>query len=1338
VSQQTVSRWEKGQSRPRGVVVAKLAAALNLSVDDVMAAMDAPTEPQRPQAEDVPLPVRPLVPVLPLNSLSADNFERFMTELLQRRFPDAEVSQLGGQGDDQRGFDILIVHSDGRRGAVQCKREQQFGPKKLAKAIAAAELDVAEPIIALARAATADARFEMEKHAGWLLWDQADLSRQVRQLPPESALYLVRTYFPSHVEPFLGVRPASPWMAVDEFYRSTSFTLLNHRQPLVGRGQTVEEIVAWAVDPDASNVAVLVGRGGLGKSKLLREVATRSYATELHFRFLAVDQAPTPNDFDSLPRTGDLVVVIDDAHGVDGVAGIAAQLWMQRPRAKLLLATRPYGETMLDAEVWKLNQSPRALQRWKLEDLSQTEACNLVSRLTDRSIFDPLTRQLASISADCPFVALVAADLLNRGELSGTTLASDVALRADVLRRFAELATTYGSGRDAAERREVLAALAAFQPVRLSDRAFATAVTALTRIESWDIVNGRIRELEDVGLILRRGDAVRLVPDILGDILLGQAAYDDRSDRATAFLPRAQDAATGAPLQHLLVNASRMDWQIRDGTATRTNMVGDLWATLRAEILNGSVDQQLPLLSLVAKIAYYQPKVALALVEDVLALDSREPPTPADVTSSASSRQAVVRATTPILRNVAYHLDHLRPALDLLWSLAQDDQRPTNQHPDHPLRVLMQLADLQTGKPFKYIHTVIDAATEWLARPAKLSPFDVIEPILAVEGNDEVHADLTLTFRSFPLDPNSVRDVRSRVIDLAVREARSEDIPSAVRAVEALAHAIRGPGRFQRQPSDAEMQDWAREFIPVIETLGEIGAEPNHDPAVRIAIRKAIGWHAEHSTSETKAAAIAALSVLVTSPDDALALCLHDGWGQLAMRTERNFEEAERARIAEFQRVAKEITTGCTDDEVLALLEGRLHIERTALDGINSSGRFLWELFDFRPSAAVRLCEEAIAGRLPELSQFVALAVAVLANRGDPSAIQFAAALASGDSARRQNAALALSWNRGTRSGLLPGEFDLLAQFAGHDDEHVRAAMGRAVYLIALSDRAVALDLLVKIEFAQSGKVAAEALSCLAPPGPLDWSGTDAALRESILAQLTMCKSIDEYELMSAIGELSRIDPLRVTRFLIARIDRQATRQELGYDALPHRWDPPLKVKETGTFARCLIEVREWMTCVGHDRRSYYRHDDGAELYALMADDWNDQALAVLADIGDASSEATLMTAARILAHAPSQVLLQNVALVAKVLRRAEALGQDEAKLIFHALLPTNRGAFASWSFERPVKDEQERNRAREIATDLPRGSIESRFFHTLADAVEARLNWTMERAEPRFDGRDW
>jgi DNA-binding XRE family transcriptional regulator len=822
VTQQTVSRWEKGQSRPRGKTVIELAAALGLAVGDIE---DAAGSKAAVSMDDAVLPVRPLLPVLPLNTLSADIFERFVADLVSRRLPDASVAQLGGQGDDQRGYDILVVHPDGRRTGIQCKREQQFGRMKVRKAVSAGELQVDDAIIALARPATADARFEMDSHSGWQLWDQADMSRQIRTLPDEIALQLVRTYFPNHVEHFLGVPAAGPWMTVDEFYRSTSFTLLNHRQPLIGREDTIVEIAQWALDPDASEIALLLGRGGLGKSKILREVASRTYDDGLHFRFLAVDQTPAPADFDSLPRSGSLVVVIDDAHRVDNIAGIAAQLWQHRPNAKLLLATRPYGATVLESEVWKLGQTPHRLKRFSLDDLSHADACQLVASLIDRSIIDPLTRQLATISADCPFVAIVAADLLERHELSASAFASEAALRAEVLRRFSELTTSHGSTSDAVERRAILAAVAAFQPVRLSDEDFAKAITTITRIDSWDEVNGRIRELEDDGLVMRRGDAVRVVPDMLGDIVLGQAAYDDRADRATSYLPRAQAAASGVPLQHLLVNASRMDWQVRDGAATQIDMVGQLWKTLEEELLSGSFDQQVALLKLVAKIAYYQPQPALELIESMLALviDPAETPA-ADSSIWAASRDDVLHGLSPVLRNVAYRLEYLPRALELLWVLAQDDRRPTNQYPDHPVRVLQQLADLQTGKPFQYIHAIIDAATGWLGEPSKISPFDVIGRVLAVEGSEELSSDLTLTFYSFQIDPASVRELRKRVLDLAVEQARGKDIIAAVRGIKALEGAIRGPGgRFGREPSPEERAVWAREFVPIIETLGQIG-----------------------------------------------------------------------------------------------------------------------------------------------------------------------------------------------------------------------------------------------------------------------------------------------------------------------------------------------------------------------------------------------------------------------------------------------------------------------------------------------------------------------------------
>jgi transcriptional regulator with XRE-family HTH domain len=1339
VSQQTVSRWEQGDARPRARQIPKLADVLNLDAAELATAAGA-TEAAGSTgglADDMK-PRRPLTPMLPFQLLAAEEFERVVADLMERRYPGAKVSQLGGQGDDQRGFDVLIVQPDGHRIGVQVKREKQFGPKKVEEAVEAAELDVDESFIALARVATAGARFEMAKHAGWQLWDAADLSRLIRLFDIEAAHQVVRTYFPGHVEAFLGLKPVSPWQTAQEYYRSSSSTLLDHRQALVGRAQLVDEVVAWVLDPGGTEIAVVIGRGGLGKSKLLWEVASRAEGPEVQLRFLAVGQQPVAEDFDHLPRMGSLVVVLDDAHAIDRVAGIVSQLWQARPGARVLLAARPYGKVELDTEIWRLNQAPRTTAQWELRDLTHAEAAELVAGLTSRSRHDPFTQQLAAVSRDCPFVAVVAADLYRRGELSGRTFASDAALRRDVFRRFAEQMTGPGGGADAAERRSVLAALAIFQPVRLDDRDFEDALRDLTGIASWDVVNGRIRELEDAGLVLRReSTAVRVIPDMFADVLVANAAYDDRSGLRTSFLSRAQQAADGAALRHLLVNASRIDWQVRDGRPGRADIVDDLWAVLGAQLMNGSFDEQLSLLSLVSRIAYFQPDLALQLVDGVLAACENDD-TAADAPERrwAATRAHVIYATVPVLRNVAYHREFLRPALNRLWALAQDDRRPTNQHPDHPLRVLRAIADLRTGKPFTYIDVVIDAAADWLTMPSRLSPFDVVEPVLAVEGSNEVSSNMTLTFHAFGIDPISVRPVRQRVVGLAFEQAESSDLPSAVRAIKTLEQAIRGPvGMFNRQVTDSERDRWALEFLPIISRLGQLGADPDRDPTIRLAIREALSWHADRSKTATKEAAQIALASVVATIEDDLEACLHAGWGRMAMRAGLSFAEAERAQREEFRRVAAAISEGRRDEEILDRLEHRLRVERQVSERVDGSGRFIADLFTGRPSAAILLCERVLAGGLPELVTFTAIAIGALASGGDASVIAFASSmLATSEATLQWGAASGLSWNRAGRVGLLPGEDVVLAAMAAHDNTDVRATAGRAAFFIGLTDTAAALGVLTKIEFRGSLRVAADALSGLTLQGPLSWSDTSPALRTSVMNQLADLGSIDEYEIMSALSELSLIDPLRVTRLLMRRVDRQAELQSPDYDALPFHWDPALRIQQTDSLGRCLVEVRDWVT---RDRPRYILVDDAAGLYQLVAGDWNDQALATLGDFGDAPTEAALIAAARLLAHAPVTTLFAQVPLIANLLHRGESLGKESAELVLRALLTTT-GVFTRLIDEQSEEDKHELEEARQIMAGLPRGSIERRFFDHLASRIEQQISWTADRPSPQDDGREW
>jgi transcriptional regulator with XRE-family HTH domain len=1346
VSQQTVSRWEQGRSRPRPRVMAELLKILGIDSAELAAVSGGPMLSGAMAARGTSIadgaPHRPLAALLPFPNLAPEEFERAVADLVQCRFPDSAVSQLGGQGDDQRGFDVLAVQPDGHRIGIQCKRAKQFGPQRVREAVEAAELDVDESLLVLSREATAAARFELGRHAGWQLWDRVDLSRLVRLLEPEIALRVMRTYFPGQIDDFLGLSSARPWLSAEEFYRPSPQVLLDHRHALVGRAELIDELVSWVSDPAGSEIGMLFGRGGLGKSKVLWEVASRVAAAGVHVRFLAIGQQPTADDFQQLPRTGSLLIVLDDAHAVENVAGTISQLWLARPCARVLLAARPHGRTELEAEVWRLNQTPRALKQRDLEDLTHAEAAELVAALISRPVHDPFVQQVAAISRDCPFIAVAAADLYRRGELRAT-LVSDAVLRREVFRRFADQMTGPTGGADAAERRAVLTALAIFQPVRLDDPDFESAVAGLSGIASWDVVNGRIRELEDAGLVLRRRmTAVRVIPDMFADVLVGNAAYDDRSGLPTLLLARAQQVANGAALLNLLVNASRIDWQSRDSSSKRAVVVDDLWSALRAELLGGSFDLQVSLLNLVARVAYFQPDLALQFAVDILEGDEdNEAQADAAGQRWAATRADVINACVPVLQNVANHLSYMRPALDLLWALAVKDRRPPNRHPEHPLRVLQEIADLRAGKPFKYIDALIDAAADWLrTTPTAISPFDVLEPILATEGTYQVSTESTLTLGSFSIPPGSVRPLRQRVIDLALTHAKSSDILCAGRAVTALGHATQGPvGLGNRSPSQEEKDAWAQEFLPVIDHLGQLGADPALDPATRAAIRETLGWHADHSDTATKAAAQAALSRIVNTAEDDLAAYIHDGWSELARRLDQGFLEAQRGQQTEFSRVAAAISDGHAQQDVLNRLEHRLRIERMTSERTDGAVPFIASFLADRPAAASLLCERALVGDLPELSTFAGHAIGALASASDTQAMVFASSmLASEDPVLQREAAAGLSWNRAGRASLLPGEDTILAAMATHDNDHVRAMAGNAAFIIGLTDTTFALDLLAKIEFRASAAVAAEALRGFLPNGPFNWPGTAPALRTSLLSQLAALNSIGKYEITGALSELSAIQPLRVTQLLIERVERQVLLQAPGYDALPNHWNPPLRIEQTPELGSCLAEVLDWMTRCGHNRVGRQLTDDGAGLYALVASGWNDQALASLREGGDTFTEAALVSAARVLAHAPVAVLSGNVPLVAELLRRAESLGEESAETVFRAL-STTTGMMVSWMGDPAQQDEREVERLRQITERLPRGSAEQRFFTQLTARAELHLSWTAhDPSYPSHDGREW
>jgi transcriptional regulator with XRE-family HTH domain len=161
-TQQTVSRWEAGLSRPREKQLPLIASVLGTEVDELRVAAGYVVK-TAVATFDQPFPVDALTP---------ESFERFCAHLLQRLYRDATVHQMGNRGHTQDGTDIVVTLANGDVHSFQCKRTEEFGPQKVHAAVAKHAVKAAKKFIVLSRVASPQAREAVSSHKGWDLWGQ--------------------------------------------------------------------------------------------------------------------------------------------------------------------------------------------------------------------------------------------------------------------------------------------------------------------------------------------------------------------------------------------------------------------------------------------------------------------------------------------------------------------------------------------------------------------------------------------------------------------------------------------------------------------------------------------------------------------------------------------------------------------------------------------------------------------------------------------------------------------------------------------------------------------------------------------------------------------------------------------------------------------------------------------------------------------------------------------------------------------------------------------------------------------------------------------------------------
>jgi transcriptional regulator with XRE-family HTH domain len=1343
VSQQTVSRWERGVTRPRKSMIPDIAEVLDIDGGKLL---DAMTGTQSPSAGP-DLPVRPLLSELPLGMLAEDVFERFSVELAEQLYTHPDVVHgYGSRGDKQFGIDVEVRHQEGPPTGIQCKRTEEFGPADVREAVKALTLDVRECIIFLSRRASPGARQEITKHPGWQLWDRIDLSRKVRSLPDEvAAIRLVDSYFPGYREAFLGIRKPSPWETTEAFFRPlSSMPVFSHDRELVGRDRELDSLTSLFQDP-ARRIALVVGPGGIGKSRLVcqfgLDMSQPGTSTVL---FAAADTPVEPAQFEELPRGGQLAVVVEDAHARSDAAAIAQGVLRLRPDARLVISVRPYALANVQNALRRVGIFPDDCLTVAVDELSVPDAVILARAALGENVRPGLAEWLGSIAPDCPLIVVVAAALISRGSVDPARLHASDRIRMEIMQAFRDAMTAGVGTGDPDMRREVLNTVAAFQPFRIDDTKFQAAMAAVTQ-RPFDQLVPYLNALEDAQVLQRRGTSLRIVPDLLGDAILAAASIHTGSGTITGYLGRALRAADGAALMHLFVNGSRVDWQVRHDRIGENSLVDPLWLNFQSEFAASGADDRYALLAVVKKVAAFQPVQTLGLVRWALShpVGDAGPDDHAAGGLPGFSDQDVRNELAPLLENVAYNFNHLGDAADLLWQLAMTDTRKPNQFPEHPIRVLSRLMEYAPTTPLSYHEGLLSVAARWLDQPhaadLPYSPFDVLDVLLATEAVVQSSDGLSLTMRSYRVAPEVVRKLRGKVINLAFAELRSTDIRRAVRAARTIGVALIGPGpAFNRVPDQEEKDRWIPGFVAIINRIGVVGADTELDPVVVIALREALRWHYQHSSTDTRVAAQEVWRALPDTAEHRLALVLHDSWGTLLGDDEGSaYHQEEKDRL--FAAVVADITGEWPVNELVDRLEQRLIAERLAFgNAVAHSGFFVWTLTQENPPIADELCSRVIQDRRSILRDLIPAALGrLLETQPTEGLARTRELLNTEDLELVRCVANALSWGRGRRASLLDGEADLLRSLIRHDDPIIRTYAIAAGRPLSQEHLVFAAELITTVRFADSPKLADEVAAAFTGRGYLRWGDLPDKQARAIISQLTDCSSIDDYHVNMLIAEICDQTSDIAADLLMRRVEIwEQTENVLAYDPLPHLWHHRPRFEADQQYGGLLRRVHRWMAS---SVQSWRRQHAGSELFALIAGSFGQEALGVLQEALASGDTAQVKAVGSILRNAPRTLLWDQVDFISLALRIAQQYGHDTLQAVgggLHALAITGmRHGTPGQPF---AEDTEQREKSAEILAQLPRKSVEAEFYQALVESAEHNIRWEAELEDKLTSRRDW
>lgn len=814
VARATVLAWEKGERNPSPKNLERL-HELFRSKELI----------HFEREEGVSMPVTAGLQTLPFDELSPEDFENFYADFLNYKFPTADqVTRLGARGHRQHGMDVIVIESGKIVFAVQCKREKSFSAskakevfRKVAEEDLAKQLEEAEKVLGLAVTSCSPSLSLLAiEEPGWKVWDGSHLSREIRQLPKHQAVNLVDSYFPGYRASFLGIDAPSVWehpsSAFDGPFESGPF---HHGWNRVGYDEPLNQLKNM-LDRPGPSLSLVVGQGGVGKSRLLKEVSVHALLKADVFVLSGVSEVG-PEQFEFIPIDGPVVVLIDDAQDKAGLSYIVKRIWERNKSTKIILGLRKsaFKRTLSDLE--RAQALPQDFENIELNGLSTHEALLLAEQVLGEGVDDHSTLYFAQRAKDSPLAVVLGGHLIKNKVLAVTDFAADLEFRRRMLSFYVDFQASNLSTSDRYKVKEFLEVLALIQPFNSSSEGCQAAVRSLSGLGPRQ-TTALLRELVEVGLVEQRGRSFRIVPDLVGEMLLSDTSFDQSTHASTQFLEHSLSLLEGDALKNAFVNVNRIEI---DAESLRVGDLPDsslLWGWLQDELSSADAFERAQLYSLLKEVAEFQPKKVLDKVEWGLKHPVKDygENNKQWETLYPNGEVMALREMVQALQIVGHCYEYIDRTLYILlqiWKRQEafgQEGRPLARN--HSAReAIKKIVGFEVGKSVAFSERAMRYILEFDAFDLPDSKFSLLMPLLEIECESATFDGRVVSFRSYPIRPEAVEPLRSRIVESALEEFADSDLKKAAGALIVFKNVLRHPrAKFGGSASSEELSSWEK------------------------------------------------------------------------------------------------------------------------------------------------------------------------------------------------------------------------------------------------------------------------------------------------------------------------------------------------------------------------------------------------------------------------------------------------------------------------------------------------------------------------------------------------